>query len=370
MESPTLTNLRTEIVIDSAAFERLAPEWRKLAAASRFATVFQTYEWTAAWWRHFGRGRRLRLVVVREAAGALAGIFPLMLSRWYGTPLRRLSLIGTGGTDYLDIIVDDTRLADVVDAAMAALENDRSWHVLDLQQLRDGGALRSAQRPAIVRRVSAGEACPYVPLPADWAEFLKSLGKKTRANVGYYERNLGRLFEAEVGYVQDPDRLDAEMTALFELHQRRWNKRWLPGVFGAPVVQRFHRDLAKALLDSGHLRLFTIRLDGETQAVLYCFSYGDRFSYYQGGFEPTFARHSLGTVATAAALREAIAEGKGVFDFLRGDEPYKSKWTSHHVNNERWLGWRPGFLGLWVRAIHSTEERIESAAKRAARKLR
>ena len=47
------------------------------------------------------------------------------------------------------------------------------------------------------------------------------------------------------------------------------------------------------------------------------------------------ARLSLGTVLTARAMQTAIGEGRAVFDFLRGDEPYKAKWTGASRANLR-----------------------------------
>ena len=168
----------------------------------------------------------------------------------------------------------------------------------------------------------------------------------------------------EIGPVADESALDDEMTRLFELHQRRWNQRWLPGVFGGRRVQQFHRVVARALLDRDHLRLFTLKLDGETQACLYCFAFGDRLCYYQGGFEPTLAKLSLGTVLTAHALQSALGEHRAVFDFLRGDEPYKAKWTGKSQTNTRRLLTRARTpFGPLARTAQRVEHGLERRAK-------
>ena len=70
-----------------------------------------------------------------------------------------------------------------------------------------------------------------------------------------------------------------------------------------------------------------IGLDTRIEAVLYCFAFRDRTCYYQGGFEPTLGKLSLGTVLTSHAIRAAVDEGRSEFDFLRGEEPYKDRWT-------------------------------------------
>jgi CelD/BcsL family acetyltransferase involved in cellulose biosynthesis len=219
-------------------------------------------------------------------------------------------------------------------------------------------------------RETSGEPCPFIPLPETWQDFLGTLGKKTRSNIGYYERSLYKVYDVQIGWITEADQLDPAMDALFLLHQRRWNKRWLPGVFGSPKTQAFHKDIARALLAQGHLRLFRIVLDSEIQAVLYCFAFGDRICYYQGGFEPSLSRLSLGTVLTASAIRTAIEEKREVFDFLRGDEEYKAKWTSQAAVNMRRIAVKSPILSPLANSAQKTEHALEMRAKAWARRLR
>ncbi len=348
--------MRTETITGGAGMAGLAPEWRALADACPTATVFQTYEWNATWWRHFGRvpGRRMHILTWREREGGpLVGLAPLMSGWWHGPPLRRLTFLGAGASDYHDLLALPGREDAVAEAFYAALGRQ----IADLPQMREGSLLhcRPPQDPS--RSSDAPqEACPYLPLPTDWDTLLRTFGKKTRSNILYHDRSLRKVFEVGMGPVTDAALLDGEMTRLFELHQRRWNQRWLPGVFGGRRVQAFHREAARALLGRDILRLFTLKLDGETQAALYAFAFGDRMCYYQAGFEPTLAKWSLGTVLTAHALQTSIAEGRAVFDFLRGDEPYKAKWTQRAAVNVRRLIVPPGSpFGPLARALFQAE---------------
>lgn len=353
----------------AAGLAALEPEWQRLASVCHAATVFQTWEWNAAWWRHFGRvwGRRLRIVTFRDHEGALVGLAPLMTSFWYVTALRRLSFLGTGTSDYLDVLAAPGWEEAVGAGLYAYLEHVGGWQIADFQQLREGGFLRDRRPPeggALAIFEAAGEPCPYLALPSSWEMLLQGLGKKTRTNIGYYDRALHKVYAVEAGPVTDEAELDDELGRLFELHQRRWNQRWLPGVFGGGRVQAFHRDAARRLLRQGWLRLFALRLDGLTQASLYCFAYGDRLCYYQGGFEPTLARLSLGTVLTARAIQSAVGEGRQVFDFLRGDEPYKAKWTGAARVNARRIITRVGMpFGAIARRAQGWEDGIERRGK-------
>ena len=69
--------------------------------------------------------------------------------------------------------------------------------------------------------------------------------------------------------------------------------------------------------------MYLLYVNGRACAGLYGFAHGQRFAYYQGGFDPRFRQRSLGMMVVNAALRDAF-EGRLVeFDFLRGNEPYK-----------------------------------------------
>src|SRR5207245_43184 len=79
--------------------------------------------------------------------------------------------------------------------------------------------------------------------------------------------------------------------------------------------------------DRGWLRLSELRLDGRPAASLYGFRYRDTFSFYQSGFDPAYARDSVGLVTMGLAIRSAIEEGAAEYDLLHGDEAYKFQWA-------------------------------------------
>jgi CelD/BcsL family acetyltransferase involved in cellulose biosynthesis len=61
-------------------------------------------------------------------------------------------------------------------------------------------------------------------------------------------------------------------------------------------------------------------------AVYYGFVANGRAYYYLSGFDPSFERLSPGTLIVHHAIQEAVREGAGEMDFLRGREAYKYGW--------------------------------------------
>jgi CelD/BcsL family acetyltransferase involved in cellulose biosynthesis len=258
----------------------------------------------------------------------------------HGLPLRRLQFIGTGVSDYLDFVLD----AEAEEAALEAILdwlyiNRERWDLVDLQQLSEDSPTshfwRERRLPdGLLYELIHGEVCPYMPLPASWEELSSRLGKKMCWNLRYYERLIRREFEVEMCALTEAE-LGEGIDAFFRLHTLRWRKRWLPGVLAGSRIRAFHREVAWLFAKRGWLRLHGLRLNDQLHAVLYCFVYGGKGYYYLGGFEPSLSRYSLGTVLTGFAIREAIELGCSEFDFLRGDEGYKSRWKCERRTNFR-----------------------------------
>src|SRR5207248_4233830 len=98
--------------------------------------------------------------------------------------------------------------------------------------------------------------------------------------------------------------------------------------FHTPALRAFHEDLSRAALARGWLRLFVLSLDGQPAAALYAFAYRRRFYFYQSGFDPAFAKWSVGLLAMGLAIKHAIEEGAEEYDLLPGDEGYKFHWAT------------------------------------------
>lgn len=356
---------------DLHSLTALRKEWDSLLDRCGDATIYQTWEWNEAWWRSFGRGKRLRLVQVRHQ-GQIAGIAPLYVSPHFRTPLRRLAFLGTGDADYLDIIADRHVRDAVSVAVLRYLTSTGGFDLADLQQLRPESILRVHGDTEIGRfrcMELSQEPCPFLSLPESWQELAAGFSRKMRSNIGYYDRLLVRSFESVEFRIAESGDLHKSMAALFDLHQRRWKERLLPGVLGSARTQSFHRNVAERFLEKGWLRLHMVRVDGRDAAALYCFHFRSRCYYYLGGFAPDLAKYSVGTVLTARAIQTAIDEGCADFDFLRGNEPYKYRWQPEERLNVRLLLADPRRIRTRAMlALNRLERHVEHHAKAFAEK--
>jgi CelD/BcsL family acetyltransferase involved in cellulose biosynthesis len=346
--------------------EAIRGDWSRLWERCPAATPFQAPEWLLPWWKYLGRGRLWVLAV--RSRNRLVGLAPLSIHSYYGLPLRRVSLLGTGASDYLDVLLDPEATGPTLDRIFRLLAERRSrWDFCDFQQLPPSSSLRTAVAPPGWNcQVLLQEVCPVLTLPNTVGALPAGLPARLRSNLRYYRRRLGETAEVRFETANE-ETLPEFMETLFRLHQARWNRRMLPGGFASPRVRRFHGEVAPALLERGWLRPHGLRINGNLQAVMYCLLCRQRAYYYLGGFNPDLGRFSLGTLLIAHALEDAIAQGAREFDFLRGDEPYKYLWGARNRENRRLLLWQPSFPASLAPSLNRWERTAESLLKAFAR---
>lgn len=296
--------------------QSIAEEWKALWRRAPGSTPFQSPMWLLPWWSRFG-GEELYTVAVRDA-GELTALAPLYILRDEDESLGLL--LGTGVSDYLDMLGDGDALTPLAEA------DCQLW---DLQQLRPSSPLLTAETPAaFTESREEQDRCPVLPLEGEL------LSTHARKKLRYYRRALER--EAPLRFESPtPENLDELLTALYELHAARWRQRNMPGVLADDIIQSFHREAARLMLAEGTLRMHAMRIGDRIAAVFYGFAHQGTTYYYLSGYDPAYEKRSIGSVLVAHAVDEAVREGCHTFDFLRGAEEYKYSWGAKDRMNTR-----------------------------------
>lgn len=351
--------LRVEEVTDAAGLLALEPAWRALAARCPAATVFQSWEWTRAWWEAFGGGRR-PLVLVARAEDRVVGIAPFLL-RSLG-PLRLCELLGAGRTDYLAFLTDP----DFPGALPALLGGLRAragrWDVAWLRDmpLAEGEreALAAAARDAgLGCRIGPWDVAPYLDLDGGWEAYLAGRSANFRSDLKRKRRKLEEAGAVVIERHQAPEAVRAALREAAEIEAHSWKQEAGTARMAEPAGLRFFEAASGALAAAGKTDLWLLRCGEPAVAFYLNFRSGDRVYYYSGTYRQEFHPMSPGKVLMAEVIRAACDEGYTVFDFLRGAEAYKSTWTAtarplteaflHSPRpRSRMAGWLLGGVGL------------------------
>lgn len=329
-------------LVDS--FDPLREDWTRLGAAS--GNVFAAWEWNELWWQHYGRGRTLRVAVLRQD-DEIGAIVPLFL--WSRRPLRIMRLIGHGHGDLLGPICrhdDAENSAQALRLALAAVPHDvfvGDWVAGD----RDWAGVLGGR---VIRRTGY----PILRFPdGSWDEFLASQSQRFRKSARNLRNRLERKHEVIYRYA-DSTTLERDLDAVFRLHRARFREH---ACNFCGEHEAFQREFAEVALERGWLRLLLLEVDGEPVCCEYGFLFQNAYFSYQGGRDPAWDRESVGFLLEVESIRRALEERATEYRFLGGEEDYKYRFPTEDPRLET------------VTAPASGRGRLASAALDAAWRL-
>lgn len=320
--------------------DELAPlraDWRRLAAHAGDMSLFATWEWHAVWHRRVARGSRPAVVVAAAADGTVVGLAPFCDGPYRDLGLQ-LPAVGFSGRevvsgDYLDVLAEPGWHGRVVQATLGHLADvARSGRLVVLGEIVRGSDLDAAVKAWVERegfrfRVQEERICPYLELPSSFDDYLKRRSRNTRSLIRRRIRQVG-----EAGCTVE--RLEGaaivpHLPRFFDLHRARWESLGQRGVFIRSGFPEFVGDLVVTPPPGVVPVLHALRAKNDLVAAYLVFHCGRTAIYYQAGWDPEseHARLSPGLVLMAQAIEAAIEAGCLTFDFLRGGEGYKRKFT-------------------------------------------
>jgi CelD/BcsL family acetyltransferase involved in cellulose biosynthesis len=299
----------------------MADSWRDRAAAA--GNAFLTPEWLSSY-----------LAAVPDAQpfviAAADSVLPLVRR---GSDLR-FPASSLGDQFGLLGAADDGPVLDATCRELVAAASDWRVATLDRVDAAWAGELAQSLRRAGARLVVTDTArLPTVDLAGlSWEDYLGGRSRNFRADLKRKERALEREHRVEFVEIRDPDAVTAALETHFELHELRWPTPSRHARRGE-TIRAFHRAFAGRAAERGWLRLWQLRADGRPIATWYGWNLGGRYSYYQAGLDPSWARFSPGTLLLARTIRAAVEEGCSAYEFLLGDERYKQRFSvaSHEV---------------------------------------
>ncbi|PWK70448.1 CelD/BcsL family acetyltransferase involved in cellulose biosynthesis [Streptomyces sp. CG 926] len=333
MSSGCAGGLSVTLCRDPRQFAALEESWNRLFRGCPTATPFQSHAWLHSWWLSYGKDGRLRIVLVRRGE-ELVGVAALMLAH---RPMPLLVPLGGSISDYFDVLVAAEYADQVLPALARGLHRAARGAVVDLREVRPGAAAEQLVRqwPG-VSSVLADSTCMELPtLPFD--ELVK------RMPASGAQRVRAKLRKTDAAGIEEHEVAEQEVPravrTLLRLHEKQWRGR---GVTPEHLRPRFAEHLTRAtrrMVRTGESRLTEFRLDGKVVAANVTLLSSGLSGGYLYGADPDLRTRKV-DVATLLLRYEAgraLAEGRPVVSFLRGNEPYKNHWRPETVVNRRIL---------------------------------
>jgi CelD/BcsL family acetyltransferase involved in cellulose biosynthesis len=183
-----------------------------------------------------------------------------------------------------------------------------------------------------------------------------------RSTVRYRTNKLTKNYAVTLLRTKEPGEIEPHLDRLFEMHQRRWEAEGHPGSFRGLAKRAFYADVSREFLRRDWLRFYHLEVDGMIRASQFGFAFRGVLHSLQEAFDHEFhppGVGGVGVVLRGLALRECIAEGLRGYDFLGGEEEFKTRWGTQtlHVRSVR-IG-APGISGAAAFALTAGARRVK-----------
>ena len=306
--------------IPLTSFQDIREEWEGLLSGSSANTLFLIPQWQEVWWDTFADGKKMAGFYVQTLEGVAA---IASLARCGET----LSFVGNQDTfDYNDFLVSPGYEAQFFDTLLGSFE-EQGCNVLRLDSLIETSPTL-AHLPDLARargyavEVEQEDVTAGIQLPPTWDDYLSGLSKKDRHELRRKFRRLEEGADWRWYALTAPEEVAGRIEDFIRLMgQSRTDKE----EYLTPVRERFFHSITERMAQLGLVRLFFLEVDGQPVATSLCFDYASSRSLYNSGYNPEYSYYSVGLLLNALCVKEAIEQGIGYFDFLRGPEPYKRR---------------------------------------------
>lgn len=331
-----MKDVRVKKVEGNDALLTSEAEWQTLFAVSD-CSPFLSWEWLNVWLESFGDGKSPMLLKAYRG-DALIAILPMFREKKRLAAMRfdRVALLGegVGGADHLDIISRPEDRAAAMTAIFDYINISESADVLCLENLDNGSVTTELLRDLSLRAglrfnrfsSSISAVCPQIDLAEGWAAVLAN--SKREDNFRRKLKKLEKMPGFEFRSVTSPNETGDAFERFLHLHQKRWEKEGGSELSGHPRLISFQRSLVSKLSCKGLIRFDELWKGGECLSSIYGLDSGKTFYYYNSGYDQDFSKLSVGLVLLGLSVKSAIERGVTLYDFLRGDEAYKSDWAN------------------------------------------
>jgi CelD/BcsL family acetyltransferase involved in cellulose biosynthesis len=358
IHSRSASMLRGEL-IDAASYPHLANDWTHLEAHAD-GSPFNSWAWVSTWLEHLPKSLRPLVFSARveRQVVALAILIEAPekgVRKLFGTRSFHLQETDDCELDEITIeyagllVLDEWKEAAYRSLLSLLQEQAKAWRCFRISASADAAAVVASLPPrmhAYCIRELPSYGIHLASLQQSGKDYVSSLNSRTRRGI----RQTLRAYEA-LGRLVTEVACDAEqalewLAEMEVLHQAHWQSKGKSGSFGSAFFGTFHRALIKRHTHSGLTQIMRIKAGDRVVGYLYNLQWRKTIFFYNSGLNYGLLERNdrPGFLAQCLSIEAHLAAGIEHYDFLAGDQPYKSalgleKRVLHWISI-RPAGWR------------------------------
>jgi CelD/BcsL family acetyltransferase involved in cellulose biosynthesis len=255
-----------------------------------------------------------------------------------------MEFVGTQA-DYNDFVLGNDPAGQSEAIVDFLAQTQDQWDLIDLRDLHETGSTialieKALSHAGLIYRILPEERCPYLPIDAPSSVIVSRLSRSARHTLQNQQRRLERM-RAEglrVRTIENPQEEPGLLEKLIALESQKHVHGELSQPFIAAYPEVF-QSLFDTLGPRGWIYVALMELGDRAVAWQLGFRCGKRLWDYNKAYDHTFSRLSPGTMLIPAILDYGFSHGYQEFDFLRGEESYKMRWSTGFHQTYRLLVW-------------------------------
>ena len=313
--------------------------WDNTLNKSIEKNIFLTWEKMAPSVNLLEKESTLKILCVTEET-ELIGIAPFRKTRKslkgnFGYNI--IEPLTNGNTDYSGLLITKQEVQ-CMQKVLTHLFRQKDWDLITIPDLPQSSPtldlIKQNSKDLPRFKVEKGVICPYVEIPDSYEKLLSSLNPKFRKNLNRRLRKLEKeQGKVELKHYSELGSLDDTMEIFFNLHQKRWERKGEPGVFGSKKAREITIQTIKFFAERDWLRLHFLTVNNRPVATSLDLEYGGTMYGHLCGFDPDYDRYSVGNLLLLKILKQCIIKKISEYDFMQGDEAYKFDWTKKYRQN-------------------------------------
>jgi CelD/BcsL family acetyltransferase involved in cellulose biosynthesis len=345
-------------------------EWDDLVSNSDFSTVFATSGFARAWWRAYGNGKNLRLIVLKDSDSVVRLVAPLYS---HSSAPHVLRLIGDFRGDYNNVVFAKDDYSSVLQF-FGWLRSRDDWRSFILHNVPGNSALLfciphvCGDGSKIPEKLRAWVDFRYPLVHRFWHQNHPRISRqrleelvgtfvqdyrKVRSHVNWFSKR--GVFSYQC--VSDQAECLALLPDFMQLHIEEWASKNDRSLFLSQENRIFYEQLIKELAPSGAIRFDLLTLDGKMLAAHLGFNWRGSVAIYKWCYAVEFSKHSPGKVLLAHILNDALQRDAIEVDFLKGGEEFKASFASDVRRTGSLVIQRSRVAAVLARVTNSSEPR-------------
>jgi len=334
-------------LINQGEFVNLKEIWNGLLQESSNNEFFLTWEWVYTWWQVYGKNKELFILCIKDDSDNLIGIAPYYIKKdrlFNIFNIKKILFLGVGENvcpEYLNVIVKNGFEEKVTDCIIEhLLANKKIWHSIRLSDISEKHTItdfifnKAQEKNLFVAKEKVKTPCVSISLPKTWENLCSRLSSKFRYNMKWGRKKLTEIPGSSIKVFFGNHYPLYSLDSLFELHNKRMLQKGKKGKFKYQDYRNFHIGLIARIPD--YRAISVLEVNNKPIGMIYGFYYNNKIYIYQTGFDPAseYKKYSIGQILYSYMIEKAIALGCQEFDFLRGGEEHKYKWSAVEKRKE------------------------------------